>query len=295
MDEWHWLLNMSKVNRCSSRSQKSALDLGPPGMSVLTPSVGKQFWEVISMGNIQFNFQGKTAVVTGGAQGIGFEISKKFLQAGANVQLWDYSQEGLTHAEQELKQFSANLKTQVVDVTNRASCEQAAGKIPGKIDFLINNAGITRDKSFAKMSDEDFDAVINTNLTGLFNVTKRLFNSFNGANSRIINMASVVALYGNFGQTNYVATKSGVIGLTKTWAKEFGKKGFTVNAIAPGFIETKMVQAMPKEVVDGMISKVPVARLGQTQDIANTCLYLCTEEASYINGATISVDGGIVI
>lgn len=247
------------------------------------------------MANIQFNFQGKKAVVTGGAQGIGFEITKRFLQAGAHVHIWDYSHEGLTQAAAELKSFAGNFKTQVVDVTNRTSCETAANTIDTQIDFLVNNAGITRDKSFAKMSDDDFDAVINTNLTGLFNVTKRLFTKFNGQGSRIINMASVVALYGNFGQTNYVATKSGVIGLTKTWAKEFAKKGFTVNAIAPGFIETKMVQAMPIEVVDGMISKVPVARLGQTMDIANTCLFLCSEEASYINGATISVDGGIVI
>ena len=247
------------------------------------------------MGNIRFNFSNKTAVVTGGAQGIGFEIAKSFLSAGAHVALWDYSAEGLKQAASELKDYSANLTTSVVDVTSRTSCEAATKELPGKVDILVNNAGITRDKSFSKMADDDFDAVIQTNLTGLYNVTKKIFSEFSGTQCRVINMASVVALYGNFGQTNYVAAKAGVIGLTKTWAKEFARKGFTVNAIAPGFISTKMVAAMPQEVLDGMAAKVPVGRLGQTEDIANTCLFLASDEASYINGATISVDGGIVI
>ncbi|MEO0336953.1 MAG: SDR family oxidoreductase, partial [Pseudomonadota bacterium] len=169
----------------------------------------------------------------------------------------------------------------------------------GKIDVLINNAGITRDKSFKKMNLEDFQQVINTNLTGLFNVTKsfldqELFSPDSGRN-RIINMASVVALYGNFGQTNYVASKAGVIGMTKTWAKELGRKGFTSNAIAPGFIETPMTAKMPKEVLDGMVSKVPVQRMGQPEDISQTCLFLASEAAGYINGTVISVDGGVTL
>lgn len=247
------------------------------------------------MGNIRFDFSNKTAVVTGAAQGIGFDIAKSFLSSGAKVALWDYSAEGLKQAEAELSEFSKQLTTSVVDVTSRTSCEAAMKELPGKIDILVNNAGITRDKSFGKMTDDDFDAVIQTNLTGLYNVTKRVFSEFSGKNCRIINMASVVALYGNFGQTNYVAAKAGVIGLTKTWAREFARKGFTVNSIAPGFISTKMVAAMPQEVLDGMTAKVPVGRLGQTEDIAKTCLFLASDEASYINGTTISVDGGIVI
>ena len=247
------------------------------------------------MSNIQFDFKGKTAVVTGAAQGIGFEITKQFLSAGARVALWDYSAETLKQAASELSDYTDQITTSIVDVTDRMSCESAIKELPGKVDILVNNAGITRDKSFGKMTDDDFDAVIQTNLTGLYNVTKRMLAEFNGNGSRIINMASVVALYGNFGQTNYVATKAGVVGLTKTWAKELARKGFTVNAIAPGFISTKMVAAMPQEVLDGMAQKVPVGRLGQTEDIAKACLFLASEDASYINGTTISVDGGIVI
>ena len=163
------------------------------------------------------------------------------------------------------------------------------------LHYLVNNAGITRDKSFGKMTDEDFDQVIQTNLTGLYNITKSTFNNFTENTKRIINMSSVVALYGNFGQTNYVAAKCGVIGLTKTWAKEFGRKGFTVNAIAPGFTLTNMVKAMPEDVLEKMASKVAVQRLGSTEDIANACLFLASDEASYINGTVLSVDGGLTI
>lgn len=249
------------------------------------------------MGQLAFNFANTNAVVTGGAQGIGFEISKKFLDAGAKVTIWDFSQEALDQARQELASYGERLTLQKVNVTDRESVQKAADDLPFKAHVLVNNAGITRDKSFKKMTDEDFDAVIQTNLTGLFNVTKGLLNSFDDSTGhcRIINMASVVALYGNFGQTNYVAAKAGVVGMTKTWAKEMGRKGFTVNAIAPGFTLTKMTQAMPTEVLDGMAQKVPVGRLGTVEDIASACLFLASREASYINGTVLSVDGGIVI
>lgn len=249
------------------------------------------------MNSIQFDFKGKHAVVTGGAQGIGFEIARQFLTAGASVTIWDYSADALQKCQSELNQFSSQLKTQKLDVTDRSSCQAAVAALSGPVDVLINNAGITRDKSFAKMGPEDWDAVINTNLTGLFNVTKSLFEKFNGSssNKRIINISSVVGLYGNFGQANYAATKSGVIGLTRTLGKELGRKGFTVNAIAPGFIATAMTKAMPKEVLEGMQSKVPVNRLGEPADIAQACLFLASDAASYINGAVLSVDGGIVL
>lgn len=248
------------------------------------------------MANIKYNFSQKNVIVTGGAQGIGFEIAKQFLAAGAKVSIWDFNQEALKTAEKELAPWASQLHTAAVDVTNRSSCETAAKSLPFAVDILINNAGITRDKSFAKMQGEDWDAVIQTNLTGLFNITKTLFEKFNDTpHKRIINMASVVSLYGNFGQTNYAAAKAGVVGMTKTWAKELGRKGFTCNAIAPGFILTKMTKAMPDEVLKGMEEKVPVKRLGETSDIANMCLFLASEEASYVNGATLSVDGGIVL
>lgn len=249
------------------------------------------------MSNTQFQFKGLQTIVTGGAQGIGFEITRQFLMAGANVSVWDYSAEALKHCEGELKAFSGQLQTVQVDVTNRESCAKAVAGLPRPLDVLVNNAGITRDKSFAKMASEDWDAVINTNLTGLFNVTKATLEKFgpDSKNKRIINISSVVGLYGNFGQTNYAAAKAGVIGMTKTWAKELGKKGFTVNAIAPGFIQTAMTKAMPPEVLTQMAAKVPVARLGDTADIAAACLFLSSQSAGYINGTVLSVDGGLVL
>lgn len=246
---------------------------------------------------MKFNFEKKLVVVTGGAQGIGFEIARSYLAAGAQVSIWDYSEHALKTAQAELSQYSSQVHLSKVDISSRESCAQAAASLPAAVDILVNNAGITRDKSFAKMNPEDWDAVISTNLTGLYNVTKSLFEKFNAnsQNKRIINISSVVGLYGNFGQTNYSAAKAGVIGMTKTLGKELGRKGYTVNAIAPGFIQTAMVKAMPKEVLDQMANKVPVARLGETKDIANACLFLSSEEAGYINATTISVDGGIVL
>ncbi|MFN3698398.1 MAG: 3-oxoacyl-ACP reductase FabG [Pseudobdellovibrio sp.] len=251
----------------------------------------------MSTTNVQFNFKNKNAIVTGGAQGIGFQIALSFLQAGGNVSIWDYSQQALEVAKKELAQFANQVHFTQVDVTQKDSCEAAAQSLPWACDVLVNNAGITRDKSFAKMGFEEWNAVINTNLTGLFNVTKTLSEKFNAQSNhkRIINISSVVGLYGNFGQTNYAAAKAGVIGMTKTLGKELARKGFTVNAIAPGFIATAMTQAMPKEVLDSMAAKVPAQRLGSTADIANAVLFLSSEQAAYINGTVLSVDGGLVI
>ena len=249
------------------------------------------------MTNVNYSFTDKVAVVTGGAQGIGFQIVHSFLAAGAKVSIWDYSEQALAVAKKELAQYASQLHFAQVDITKRDSVAAATAAVPWAIDILVNNAGITRDKSFAKMAPEDWDAVIATNLTGLFNVTKSLFEKFNAqsTNKRIINISSVVGLYGNFGQTNYAAAKAGVIGMSKTWAKELGKKGWTSNAVAPGFIATAMTKAMPKETLDAMVAKVPVARMGETSDIANAVFFLASEQASYINGTVISVDGGLVI
>jgi 3-oxoacyl-[acyl-carrier protein] reductase len=249
------------------------------------------------MATIKYSFSDKNVLVTGGAAGIGFEITKSFLTAGAKVAVWDYSEAALANAKSELSAFSSQVTFAQVDVTQRDSVLKATQALPWHLHVLVNNAGITRDKSFAKMLPEDWDAVINTNLTGLFNVTKSLFEKFDAASNhkRIINISSVVGIYGNFGQTNYAAAKAGVIGMTKTWAKELGRKGFTSNAIAPGFIMTAMTKLMPKEVLEQMSAKVPVQRMGEVQDIANACLFLASNEASYINGTTLSVDGGIVL
>lgn len=249
--------------------------------------------------NLKYSFANKNVVVTGGAQGIGFEIAKLFLEAGARVTVADRSSAALENARRELSAF-CDLVTATLDVGDRKSCKAFSESLACEVHILVNNAGITRDKSLAKMTDDDFDEVITTNLTGVFNVSKALLNKFatdpeSNGSKRIINLASVVALYGNFGQTNYVAAKAGVVGMTKTWAKELGKKGFTVNAIAPGFIRTKMTEAMPREALEGIASKIPLARLGETRDIANACLFLASNEASYINGAVLCIDGGLVL
>jgi 3-oxoacyl-[acyl-carrier protein] reductase len=246
--------------------------------------------------NLKFDFQGKNVVVTGGARGIGLQITRQFLEAGATVAVWEYSAETIETARKELTTWGTKVHFQQVDVSKYATVETAAQQLPFAVDILINNAGITRDKSFSKMSVEDFEAVINTNLSGVFFCTKALLPKFaDTPNKRIISISSVVALYGNFGQTNYVAAKAGVIGMTKTWARELSRKGFTANAVAPGFTMTPMVEAMPAEARKAVEDKIPAGRWGKPSDIANACLFLASEEASYISGTVISVDGALVV
>ncbi|HNG13802.1 MAG TPA: SDR family oxidoreductase, partial [Saprospiraceae bacterium] len=166
----------------------------------------------------------------------------------------------------------------------------------GRLDILVNNAGVTRDATLKNMTEEQWDLVINVNLKGVFNCAKAVMPHMVANNyGRIINAASVVALYGNFGQTNYVATKAGVIGMTKTWARELGRKNITVNAIAPGFIATEMMLTIPENVLQGFKDKTPLARLGNPSEVANVYAFLASEEASFISGTVISVDGGLVI
>ncbi|MBU1100927.1 MAG: 3-oxoacyl-ACP reductase FabG [Bacteroidetes bacterium] len=241
--------------------------------------------------------ENKIAVITGGSRGIGKAAVEKFVAEGAKVAIWDVDQAAGASIQKELG--ADNIFVQVVDVASFESVTDATNKTVeafGKIDILINNAGITRDASLKKMTPEQWQQVIDVNLTGVFNCTKTvsavmLENGF----GRIINTSSVVGLYGNFGQTNYVATKAGVIGMTKVWARELGRKGITVNAIAPGFIATEMVQKMPENILASMKDKTPVGRLGLPEDIANAYAFLASDEASFINGAVLSVDGGLVI
>jgi 3-oxoacyl-[acyl-carrier protein] reductase len=237
-------------------------------------------------------------VVTGGAQGIGFEIARRFLATGARVAIWDYAPSALAGVRAELGAAPDRLETTQVDVGDFEACVAAASALSFRPSVLVNNAGITRDKSFAKLSPSDFSAVVQTNLTGAFHVTKALLDKFDdvaGAHKRIINIASIVALYGNFGQANYAAAKAGLIGLTKTLARELGRKGFTVNAVAPGFIRTAMTGKMPADVLAQIESRVPTGRLGEPGDVASACLFLASPEASYVNGHVLSVDGGLVL
>ncbi len=243
--------------------------------------------------------EGKVAVITGGAAGIGKAAVIKFAKEGAAVAIWDMDEVKGNELVIELKKNNANVAFFKVNVANFDEVAENAKKVLeqfGKVDILVNNAGITRDATLKKMTPAQWQQVIDVNLTGVFNCTK-VFSDFmlEQKYGKIINTSSVVGLYGNFGQTNYVATKSGVIGMTKVWARELGRKGINVNAVAPGFIETEMVKLMPENVLAGMREKTPLGRLGQPEDIANAYLFLASEEASFINGTVLSVDGGLVI
>ena len=243
--------------------------------------------------------ESKIAIITGGADGIGKATAIRFAAEGATTIIWDMNVEKAESAVSEIISNGGVAVFEKVNTAVFAEVEAATKKLVdsyGKVDILINNAGITRDSSLKKMTPEIWQQVIDVNLTGVFNCCKCVSEIMvvNGW-GRIINASSVVALYGNFGQANYVATKAGLIGLTKTLAKELGRKGITVNAVAPGFIATEMVKKMPADVLKSMEDKVPLRRLGMPEEIAATYAFLSSDEAAYINGTVISVDGGITI
>ncbi|MEP0861465.1 MAG: 3-oxoacyl-ACP reductase FabG [Ignavibacterium sp.] len=243
--------------------------------------------------------ENKIAIITGGAQGIGKAAVKRFAEEGAVAIIWDVNEEKASATINEFKNISSRIEFQKVDVTKLESVSEAAKKITdkyNKIDILINNAGITRDASFLKMTSEQWQQVIDVNLTGVFNCTKAVAPFMvEKLYGKIVNTSSVVGLYGNFGQTNYVATKSGIIGMTKVWARELGRKGINVNAVAPGFIATEMVSTVPEKVLDMLKERTPLGKLGDPEDIANAYLFLSSDEAKFINGAVLSVDGGLVL
>ncbi len=250
----------------------------------------------------------RVAVITGGANGIGRATALAFAEAGASVAIWDMVDQAGQALVAEITGHGGTAAFFKVNVTAQADVEAAAQATIaqfGRIDILINNAGITRDAQLVKvkegevtgkLSDAEFDAVISVNLKGVFTCTQAVAPvMIRQGYGRIISAASVVALYGNFGQTNYVATKAGVIGMTKVWARELGKRGITVNAVAPGFIATDMTRGMPDKVLAAMVEHTPVGRMGEPRDVANAYLFLASEEASFINGAVLSVDGGLVV
>ena len=243
--------------------------------------------------------ENKVAVITGGAQGIGKAAVKRFAEEGAVVIIWDVNEEKASSTINEFRNICDKISFQKVDVTKLESVTEAAKQIiekHQKIDILINNAGITRDASFLKMTSEQWQQVIDVNLTGVFNCTKAVAPFMvEKLYGKIVNTSSVVGLYGNFGQTNYVATKSGIIGMTKVWARELGRKGINVNAVAPGFIATEMVSTVPEKVLEMLKERTPLGRLGEPEDIANAYLFLSSDEAKFINGAVLSVDGGLVL
>lgn len=241
----------------------------------------------------------KVAIVTGGASGIGRATAHQFLQAGANVAVWDVDVQRGQNLLREWADFGDRLRFYPVNTTDLTAIEQATAAVVqdfGGIHILVNNAGITRDASLKKMTPQQWDQVIGVNLTGVFNCAKAVYPHMEAQGwGRIISASSVVGLYGNFGQTNYAATKAGVIGMTKVWAREFGRKGITANAVAPGYIHTEMMDSVPEDVLASMRERTPLQRLGTADEVAQVYLFLASDAASYINGATISVDGGMTI
>nr|WP_314899704.1 beta-ketoacyl-ACP reductase [uncultured Deefgea sp.] len=241
----------------------------------------------------------KVAIITGSASGIGEATAIKFAAEGAKVVVCDVNQAGVDQVVAALVAGGADAVGFVVDVTKPdtiAAMVIAVKEKYNRIDVLVNNAGITQDAQLFKMTEDQFDRVIDINLKGVYNCTKAVVDTMIAQNSGVIlNASSVVGVYGNFGQTNYAATKFGVIGFVKTWAKELGKKGIRANAVCPGFVATPMVTAMPEKVLQGMEEKVPMRRLAQPSEIASVYAFLASDEASYINGAAIEVTGGLTL
>ncbi|HWQ30183.1 MAG TPA: 3-oxoacyl-[acyl-carrier-protein] reductase [Negativicutes bacterium] len=241
----------------------------------------------------------KVAIVTGSTKGIGLETAKTFAREGAKVVICGTRENAINEVVEEIKATGAEALGFKVDVSNRASVNEMVAAVKsawGRIDILVNNAGITADAMLKKMTEDQFDRVINTNMKGVFNCAQAVLDTMTEQGSGVIlNATSVVGLYGNVGQTNYAAAKWGVIGMTKTWAKELGRKGIRVNAVAPGFIKTPMTDAVPEKVLEMMKEKAPLQRLGEPEDIANAYLFLASDEASFITGTVLSVDGGLVI
>ena len=238
----------------------------------------------------------KVAVITGGAQGIGRATCERFVHDGASVVIADVADEAGAELAEALGDKAVFVHTDVTDADSAAAAMQAAVDHFGGLDVVVNNAGITRDATLKKMTGDQFDAVINVNLKGVYLCTQAAVPHLEArGGGAILNAASVVAHNGNFGQTNYVATKAGVIGMTKTWARELGRKGIRVNAVAPGFIATEMVLTVPEKVLDGLRGKTPLGRLGQPDDIAAAYAFLASDDAAFITGTCLNVDGGLVL
>ncbi len=243
--------------------------------------------------------QHKVSIITGGGQGIGRATALKFAHEGARVAVCDINMATVEDTVAAVRAAGGEALAFEVDVTDKASIARMVEGVMaawGRIDTLVNNAGIVQDARLQKMTDEQFDRVIDVNLKGVYNCTRAVVDIMLAQNSGcILNASSIVGLHGNFGQTNYAATKFAVIGMMKTWARELGSKGIRSNAICPGFIETPILASMPEKIVRMMEDKVPMGRLGRPEEIANTYAWLASDEASYINGAVIEVSGGVTI
>ena len=242
---------------------------------------------------------GKVSIITGAGQGIGRATALKFASEGARVAVCDINLDAVTETVREIEAAGGEAAAFRIDVTDKESITRMVEGVMakwGRVDTLVNNAGIVQDAQFKKMTDEQFERVIDVNLKGVYNCTKAVVDIMLEQNSGVIlNASSIVGIYGNFGQTNYAATKFGVIGFTKTWSRELGPKGVRVNAVAPGFIETPILSTIPDKVIAHMRDQVPLRRLGTAEEIANVYAFLASDEASYVNGAVIEVAGGMTV
>jgi 3-oxoacyl-[acyl-carrier protein] reductase len=240
--------------------------------------------------------ENKVAIITGGAGGIGYAAVKRFIEEGAKVAIVDYDKE---LGEKVAAELGEQVAFFAVDVSKLDQVKKMVEQVVahfGHVDILINNAGITRDATLVKMTEEDFEKVIQINLNGVYYCTQAVVPHMIAQGSgKIISTSSVSGIYGNFGQTNYAATKAAIVGMTKTWAKELGRKGINVNAVAPGFTATSMVEKMPEKVLQQMQGITSLQRLGKPEDIANAYLFLASDESSYITGHVLHVDGGIMM
>lgn len=243
--------------------------------------------------------QGKVSIITGAGKGIGQATAFKFSEEGAKVVVCDIDVESVDATVAHIRERGGEAIGFQVDVTDKESIAAMVEGVVlryGRIDTLVNNAGIVMDAQLKKMSDDQFDKVIDINLKGTYNCTRAVVDIMLEQNSGVIlNASSIVGLYGNFGQTNYSASKFGVIGMVKTWARELGKRGIRANAVCPGFISTTILNSIPQKVIEAIEQRVPLGRLGKPEEIANTYAFLASDEASYINGAVIEVSGGATL
>jgi 3-oxoacyl-[acyl-carrier protein] reductase len=258
--------------------------------------------------SLETGLQGKVVIVTGAAAGIGHATALAFARERCRVAAWDVADAKGVALVDQLKAAGGDAMVQKVDVGNAANVAEAVVAVVGawgRVDVLVNNAGIVRDAQLIKwkegaltgmMTDQVFDQVISVNLRGPFLCTRAAVpHMIKAGGGVVLNASSVVGLYGNFGQTNYVATKAGVIGMTRTWARELGRYKIRVNAVAPGFIATDILKAMPEKVLEDMVAKTPLGRMGQPEDIANAYVWLASDAAAFVSGSIISVDGGLVV